>query len=386
MRPDWISVIEAAHAPIHDEVAWASHLMRVAAPIFEGSRFVGYNVVHHNSDCSKVDLAISLGDGTDGVEQANLAAAVGPQAVRAFFYPPGVVTTYLEVDRRLNVTAREMMAQYRRRHGMQDAVGLVAHPLPGIAVMLYGGYGRVAKPSARQRRLLSRVALHLEAAQRPRHRPEVLRALIAPNGKVLHRETGTESIALEASAAVSRVERARTRGARSEPEAIELWSALVRGEASLVERTAGSCRQYLVLDNPPTTQPLHSMTSAERAVVSVAARGLSSKLVGYALGISQSAVSNRLRSAAAKLGVASRLELLRVAALLSRDPRAGFDDATLTAAERDVLDLLALGLSNREIASIRNRSMRTIANQVASLLRKTGSTSRRDVLGRHGAG
>ena len=42
----------------------------------------------------------------------------------------------------------------------------------------------------------------------------------------------------------------------------------------------------------------------------------------------------------------------------------------LTGAEREVLDLLLLGLSNAEIAARRHRSGRTVANQVASLLAK----------------
>ncbi|MBK7397656.1 MAG: hypothetical protein IPJ34_15515 [Myxococcales bacterium] len=42
-----------------------------------------------------------------------------------------------------------------------------------------------------------------------------------------------------------------------------------------------------------------------------------------------------------------------------------------------MLALLVDGLSNAEIASRRNRSVRTIANQVARLLDKSGSTTRR---------
>lgn len=49
----------------------------------------------------------------------------------------------------------------------------------------------------------------------------------------------------------------------------------------------------------------------------------------------------------------------------------------LTAAERDVLELLKRGLGNDAIAKLRGRSVRTIAIQVASLLRKTGKGSRR---------
>ena len=42
------------------------------------------------------------------------------------------------------------------------------------------------------------------------------------------------------------------------------------------------------------------------------------------------------------------------------------------------------GESNRTIATARNTSVRTIANQVASLLRKTGATSRYDLIRRFG--
>ncbi|MBX3187316.1 MAG: helix-turn-helix transcriptional regulator [Labilithrix sp.] len=54
--------------------------------------------------------------------------------------------------------------------------------------------------------------------------------------------------------------------------------------------------------------------------------------------------------------------------------------AGLTEAERAILDLLQQGLSNAEIARPPFRSVRTIANQVASLLRKTDSSSRRALI------
>ncbi len=50
--------------------------------------------------------------------------------------------------------------------------------------------------------------------------------------------------------------------------------------------------------------------------------------------------------------------------------------STLSAAESDVLELVLRGASNAEIAKARGRSVRTVANQVASLLRKLGVESR----------
>ena len=56
----------------------------------------------------------------------------------------------------------------------------------------------------------------------------------------------------------------------------------------------------------------------------------------------------------------------------------------LTSAERDVLTRVVHGESNQAIAVARNTSVRTIANQVASLLRKCGATSRFDLIRRYG--
>jgi DNA-binding NarL/FixJ family response regulator len=52
---------------------------------------------------------------------------------------------------------------------------------------------------------------------------------------------------------------------------------------------------------------------------------------------------------------------------------------SLTAAQRAVLALLAQGLTNAEIATRRKTSPRTVANQVASLLRALGCASRAEL-------
>jgi DNA-binding CsgD family transcriptional regulator len=56
----------------------------------------------------------------------------------------------------------------------------------------------------------------------------------------------------------------------------------------------------------------------------------------------------------------------------------------LTAAEQAVLAHVIAGASNAEIARARSTSVRTIANQVASLLRKLGAGSRFDLIRRFG--
>jgi DNA-binding NarL/FixJ family response regulator len=61
------------------------------------------------------------------------------------------------------------------------------------------------------------------------------------------------------------------------------------------------------------------------------------------------------------------------------------DGPELTAAERDVLRQVTAGASNEQIARARSTSARTVANQVASLLRKLGARSRYDLIRRFGA-
>lgn len=60
------------------------------------------------------------------------------------------------------------------------------------------------------------------------------------------------------------------------------------------------------------------------------------------------------------------------------------DPLGLTARERQVLDLVAQHLSNRDIAERLHRSERTVENHVAGLLRKLGADSRDDAVARAG--
>ena len=51
----------------------------------------------------------------------------------------------------------------------------------------------------------------------------------------------------------------------------------------------------------------------------------------------------------------------------------------LTGAERDVARLVRKGLSNAQIASARGASVRTVANQIAAIMRKLGVGSRVEI-------
>jgi DNA-binding NarL/FixJ family response regulator len=58
-------------------------------------------------------------------------------------------------------------------------------------------------------------------------------------------------------------------------------------------------------------------------------------------------------------------------------------DARLSPAEQEVARALLAGQRNADIAERRGSSLRTVANQVASILRKTGVRSRADFVARY---
>jgi DNA-binding NarL/FixJ family response regulator len=143
----------------------------------------------------------------------------------------------------------------------------------------------------------------------------------------------------------------------------------------------------------------------ERDAIAFARAGYTNKRVAIELGISEATACEVFVAAARKLGVRSRLDLVRVfggsapgEGVMAAPPE-GLEISSciwhgedcllltfpskkpkwprgLTAAERVVAAMLIEGASTAAIARCRQTSERTVANQVASILRKAGSASR----------
>lgn len=235
--------------------------------------------------------------------------------------------------------------------GLPVQVRLVAQPAEHVSTCVVWSFDSPPAIGRLERQSLERLAFHLEVAQRVRERPETLRAILSDHG------------------AIDYLQESR----------YDVWPALLEGRVSLVARRIEDRHEYLVLENSVTARRERALSLAETATLRLASQGMSNKLMAYGLGISATAVSRNLASAATKLGLASRTELIRVAALLVQDRRTEMGQEELTSAEREVLVLVQRGMSNLQIAKLRARSVRTIANQVASLLRKTGAGSRREL-------
>lgn len=382
---DWAAVIEAIHRPDGPDEAWGRGVVEATSSILHGVIGLGLIVIQHAPDCTTAETPLRiLPDRYAPFFQSDegTLAGLGMNGFKSYLYPAYPVGTHLEIERGLDPNMATMARRYRKHFGLSDTLSVLAYPEPGTIVVANAVTEQPIVLSRYERDLLARIALHLGTSYRLRRRPEIVKAELDMQGRVLHR-TDDSPPARVLSSHAERVGRARARHGAEPDVTLDLWPALLSGHLSLVERGTGRARRYLVVENGTTERATRALTSAETDVLTHASRGLTTKLIAYALGISPSVVSMRMVSAASKVGVSSRLELVRLAAMVTRDPRAGIIGTTpLTAAERDVLELVQHGLSNVEIAKMRSRSVRTIANQIASLLQKTKSDSRRGLLAR----
>jgi DNA-binding NarL/FixJ family response regulator len=295
---------------------------------------------------------------------SNLSAPV--PIFLGYYFPRSIAATHSEIERKSPPLPQ--VEHGRTRFGIADIVGMVLHPAPGLAATISSALDSKTTLDRGARTLLTHLGLHLETALRLRLHAESVRAVLSPSGKLLHAEGEPVSPRL-----VSRVEQHR----KDAEERLAVWTALVAGRYSLVEREErGIGRHYLLLDNPPLARERRKLTNIEATVVHDLARGMSSKTIAYSLGLSPAAISMAQTAASAKLGFLNKLEMARAIRGLLGHP-APHDHSQLTSAERAVLELLLAGGTNLQIAQRRGTSQRTVANQVASILKKTGADSRR---------
>ncbi len=381
-RADLIGILEAAYAAEPDDQVWARELGSALRSCVGGALQTGLIGLAHGDDLAGARIAFSGGTDVAWSERAMamspLAGGLPPALVQAYFYPGTPCITAAELDKSLPAEARA--AARASRQGAADAFAMFAYPQQGVAAVLWTMLETVKSLGRGERAAFQRVAAHVDSALRLRMRPDsTVAAVLAPSGKLLDLEAPElERIQRSFAAKVVGIEQSRRRAQRTTPSALDAWQALVAGKYSLIPREDGDGKRFYELVTNASGARAHArLSSDEVEVLTLAARGVSGKGAAYALGFTESRVSTNLGQAAAKLGLRSRAELIRVAALLlgtvSPDPAA----TPLSPSEREILKLLRRGLSNAEIAALRSSSRHTVANQVSSILRKTSTRSRR---------
>jgi DNA-binding NarL/FixJ family response regulator len=175
-----------------------------------------------------------------------------------------------------------------------------------------------------------------------------------------------------------------------------LWPELVAGRWSLVDGFTAPGGRYLVAHrNPDGAEALRALTPREQRVLELALAGRSGKWTAFELALSESAVARTLRTALRKLGAADTAVLAGLHTATFSDlagAAAGVDLAIarltsaadtvagLSIAERAVVTGILGGKRITAIAHERGTSPRTVAHQIASVYRKLGASSRRELV------
>lgn len=368
-----MNVIEAAHVSEGDLQAWGEVLLQSARRLLT-SPFVNLGIARRTERGYGVLAAAARDRSMLAFWEAALQQ--NPEAFDPFLRFPSFVSTTQSVVG--NQPEPEDLTRFQQSLAAQDTLGIVA--LAGDGSLALGAPSpSTINLSPRDRWLLTQVALHLETGLRQRLLPGAEVARLAHNGKFLdlREPTVTSQLRQGVSRHVTSVERGRSKRRRSEWEAVDAWTALVAGRWVLVEREERGIGRHYAIFESGRGQTLRALSALEARVAELSARGLPGKSVAYALGIAPATVSKHLATAAIKLGLPNRTRVAQlVGALLGVAP--DLDTAAcLTPSEREVLGLVRLGWSNQRIASARDRSERTVANQVSALLHKLRAPTRR---------
>jgi DNA-binding CsgD family transcriptional regulator len=205
-----------------------------------------------------------------------------------------------------------------------------AVPEPLSSIMANEGIGDIigiAQPTA-DHRFASALTVHLDEgiamdareagrwATLIRH----LGALAEVRDSALDEADGTSIPSPDgASAALDRAcARAVHGGEEAARDAMDLWTRLLDEGFTVVEHASSGGRRRVVAMrvDDERSAALRRLSPAERDVVARAVRGLSNKEIAYELGMSAATVEGRLRRAQHRLGIRSRVELVRLAHLL----------------------------------------------------------------------
>ncbi|MET0285121.1 MAG: helix-turn-helix transcriptional regulator [Polyangiales bacterium] len=380
---DFVSVVERCYEPIEDEQDWLASLFDAASPLLDLGGGMGLSMVREGPDGRRIALSQARGRLQTIIKTSwPVIEQLDDETYRRFYYPGQLIAQTSLLVPTFPLPVRAFYATFMKLAGAKDLLAMLGYPAHGWAFALYVAVGD-HPIDARLRDTLRRLRIHVEASLRLRlfSDSEPL-AILRPDGKLEHLAREVEQgQGRDLSTQTSLIEDVRSARGRSDPHrALDVWQALVDGRWSVVERKdSDGKRYYHAFENAPHLFAHRSLSEAEAMILGLSLQGLSGKEVAYSTGLSPSRISSALAEAAERLGFASREELLRVGAALAGD-EAHVITKELTQAEHEVLALVRAGHSNQAIATARGTSTRTVANQVASLLRKTGGTSRRALI------
>jgi DNA-binding NarL/FixJ family response regulator len=407
---DWISLIEAGYNLEGSEQQWLDNLCDCADGVLDPSAIrLGYTNRYtpatHQLGLTHFPKIISP-----------LAyiyySSCDEQSMDVFYRQGRIVETLSNAPLPRNANAKKVYEILMKTFYSADFLGVVCTTGTGESVTFNSLLKERRKPTALEGKRWPQVAAHIGAGLRLRNKLRNLSKDALPVEAILDsqgRMHDGQGPAVERDArenlreVVLRIERARTKAGRSEPDtALDNWEALVDGRWSLVDRFDSDGKRYVIaVINDPAHPDPRGLTPQERQVAELAGLARSTKQISYALGVSNSAVTNCTSRVQEKLGLSSQIELvsffsqaglrrklaeiavagerLLVGAYPLIDERWIKD---LTESERQVTAQIIAGSTNADIARHRDVSEHTIANQAQAIFRKLEVRSRSELAAR----
>jgi DNA-binding CsgD family transcriptional regulator len=338
---DPITIVERAYAHVPDDRTWLHDLGRALLPCFEAEFGVlGYLLdVASPGRCTSAPVVVSGPDWLasdwrllhDDVDRAFRESGL-PAEVR-LYDPARCAATLSEVyGKHLNIRDVPAFRTAWMARGIQESVVIVALDATGRGCAFAVPLAEPARLAPGTRRMWQRMSAHIAAAFRLRQaapsdgdqltQAAETEAILTPDGRVLDaRGDARAPSGLGAlREAARRVDRARSSLGRREPdEALSIWTALIAGRWSLIDHFESDGRRLLIARrNDQRLSDPRALSERERVVVTYAAMGYANKRIGYELGLSTSTVGNHLARGMRKLGIESRVELVRLLGMMAR--------------------------------------------------------------------
>ena len=322
-KEDLVGVIESAYAlelPLKD---WLKGVLKAARPSLDDGRGM-FGGLYDASNPERLQLTDLVGAGIpDETVQMIRFAAQGARSDIISRARWEICSTLSQSVGNEALDSIPVMVAARESFGVFDMLGLNAGDPTLRGCFLAAPLTSTRALERPFQETWSRLASHLAAGLRLRRQLEKLEAqgvegaeaVLDPGGKIEHVEAIAEGKAARAAlrgAAVA-IDRARTKKIRlSRPEeAVRQWETLVQGRWSLIDHFEKDGRRYLVARRNDPYVAGDKLSLRERQVVGFVALGHTNKLIAYELGISTSTVGTHLSKAAKKLGLSSRLALIK---------------------------------------------------------------------------
>lgn len=287
--------------------------------------------------------------------------------------------------------------------GVADMLGFYTGTGEGGLVGLMTTLSAISATSQRERNHWQPIAAHLAAAWRLRQRfdsgvvaEDLADAVLRPDGRCTGGTRARVHGAMRDRLRELVRRRELERSVRTASDG--MWSELADGRWTLIDHfDSNGQRVVLALRNAPRGESLCRLTRQEVEALGRARTGASNKEIALSMNISMSSVTRLLQSVAWKLNAAVAdiiqflpADTIRCRSLLfgnssltvfSRDAVSEWQ-SVLSDTEKSVVAAVLRGCSNRKIAAMRGRSVRTVINQLASAFEKLGVRSRRELVSR----